>query len=157
MMPLPARVTGDPLRLVLLAIAAVTVVTGACQLIAPGPVLRLLATGPDDPSALSLHFFATVGMFMVVVGGLLAQQLLTREAPGFPLLWVGLQKFGAFALVTVGVARGLLIAAALLVALFDLATAGLCGLLWRRGRRWLAGVVGQTPKDRAGAGGQGMR
>jgi hypothetical protein len=129
---LPARVTGDPLRLVLLAIAAVTVVTGACQMVAPGPVLELLSTDSARSSSLSRHLFATVGMFMIVIGGLLAQQLLSPGAPAFPLLWVGLQKFGAFALVTAGVARDLFTGLALLVALFDLATAGLCWLLWRR-------------------------
>jgi hypothetical protein len=128
---LPARVTGDPLRLVLLAIAAVTVVTGACQMVAPGLVLELLSTDSAS-SSLSRHLFATVGMFMIVIGGLLAQQLLSPRAPSFPLLWVGLQKFGAFALVTAGVARDLFTGLALLVALFDLATAGLCWLLWRR-------------------------
>jgi hypothetical protein len=131
---LPARVTGDPLRLVLLAIAAVTVVTGACQMVAPGLVLELLSTDSAS-SSLSRHLFATVGMFMIVIGGLLAQQLLSPRAPSFPLLWVGLQKFGAFALVTAGVARDLFTGLALLVALFDLATAGLCWLLWHRAPR----------------------
>ncbi|MEU5214444.1 hypothetical protein [Streptomyces sp. NPDC020742] len=74
-------------------------------------------------------------MFMVVVGGLLAQQLLSPRAPSFLLLWVALQKFGAFALVTAGVARDLFTGLTLLVALFDLATAGLCWLLWRRSPR----------------------
>lgn len=157
MTALPARLAGDPLRLVLLVIAAVTVLTGACQLVAPGPVLRLLTTGVGDPPALSSHLFATVGMFMVVVGGLLAQQLLTPAAPGYPLLWVGLQKFGAFTLVAAGVARDVFIAPALLVALFDLATAGLCWLLWHRSDGRAADATRRTVPERAVTGRRGTR
>jgi hypothetical protein len=126
---LPARVTHDPLRLVLLVIGAVTVLTGVCQLFAPGPVLDLLSA---DSTGISRHLFATVGMFMVVVGGLLVQGLLTPDPPPYLLLWAGLQKFGAFALVGVGVLRDLFGPLALLVAFFDLATALLCWLMGRR-------------------------
>ncbi|MFC8955051.1 hypothetical protein ACFT8P_20795 [Streptomyces sp. NPDC057101] len=48
------------------------------------------------------------------------------------LLWAGPQKFGAFALVGVGVLRDLFGPLALLVAFFDLATALLCRLTGRR-------------------------
>ncbi len=129
MSTLPARVTGDPLRLVLALIAAVTVLSGVGQLVAPGLVLDLLSV---DSTATTRHLFATVGMFMVVVGGLLLHGLLSPAPPPYLLLWAGMQKFGAFALVGVGVARDLFAPLALLVAVFDLATAALCWLMWHR-------------------------
>lgn len=129
MSALPAHVTRDPLRLVLVLIGGVTVLTGACQLFAPGFVLDLLSA---DSTGISRHLFATVGMFMVVVGGLLVQGLLTPAPPPYLVFWAGLQKFGAFVLVGVGVLRELFSALALLVAFFDLATALLCWLMARR-------------------------
>lgn len=126
---LPARITHDPLRLVPVLIGAVTVLTGVCRLFAPGPVLDLLSA---DSTGISRHLFATVGMFMVVVGGLLVQGLLPPAPPPYLLLWAGPQKFGAFALVGVGVLRDLFGPLALLVAFFDLATALLCRLMGRR-------------------------
>lgn len=126
---LPAYVKRDPLRLVLLVIGAITVLTGAVQLCAPGPVLDVLSA---DSTGISRHLFATVGMFMVVVGGLLVQALLTPAPPPYVLLWAGLQKFGAWALVGIGVIRDLFAPIALLVAFFDLATALLCWLMARR-------------------------
>ncbi|MFD9031321.1 hypothetical protein ACFVZW_09240 [Streptomyces sp. NPDC059567] len=126
---LPAHVTRDPLRLVLVLIGGVTVLTGACQLFAPGFVLDRLSA---DSTGISRHLFATVGMFMVVVGGLLVQGLLTPAPPPYLLFWAGLQKFGAFVLVGIGVLRDLFAALALLVAFFDLATALLCWLMARR-------------------------
>ncbi|MFI2370730.1 hypothetical protein [Streptomyces sp. NPDC018833] len=131
---LPARVTRDPLCLVLVLIGAVTVLTGVCQLLAPGPVLDLLSA---DSTGISRHLFATVGMFMLVVGGLLVQGLLTPAPPPYLLLWAGLQKFGAFVLVGIGVVRDLFGEIALLVAFFDLATALLC---WLMGRRLASGA-----------------
>ncbi|MFE5296318.1 hypothetical protein [Streptomyces sp. NPDC056632] len=126
---LPPRVTRDPLRLVLVLIGAVTVLTGAAQLVAPGPILDLLSA---DSTLVSRHLFATVGMFMIVIGGLLIQGLVDPAPPPYLLWWTGLQKFGAFVLVGVGVLRDVFGPIALLVAFFDLATALLCWLLGRR-------------------------
>ncbi|MFC8510474.1 hypothetical protein ACFU3J_31210 [Streptomyces sp. NPDC057411] len=126
---LPPYVRRDVLRAVLLAIGAITVLTGIVQLCAPGPVLDVLSV---ESTGTSRHLFATVGMFMIVVGGLLVQALLTPAPPFYVLLWTGLQKFGAFALVGIGVIRDLFGAIALLVAFFDLATAVLCWLMARR-------------------------
>jgi hypothetical protein len=121
---------GDPLRLVLLAIGVVTVVTGACQMVAPGWVLGLLSA--DTVAPLARHLFATVGMFMIVVGGLLVRALLSPDPPPYVLWWVGLQKFGAFAMVGLAVVRDLLSTLALLVAAFDLLTCFLCLVDGRR-------------------------
>ncbi|GAA1270125.1 hypothetical protein GCM10009665_68130 [Kitasatospora nipponensis] len=140
---LPRRVTGDPLRLVLVLIGALTVLSGLVQLVAPGVVLDLLSA---DSTALGRQLFATVGMFMVIVGGLLVQGLLSPAPPPYLLFWTGLQKFGAFLMVTVAVARDLFGTAALPVAFFDLATALLCGLMWRR----LARRARQVPAAKEG-------
>ncbi|MEV0485432.1 hypothetical protein AB0I69_33090 [Streptomyces sp. NPDC050508] len=126
---LPLRVTSDPLRLTLVLVAAVTVLSGVVQLVAPGLILGLLSA---DSTTTTRHLFATVGMFMAVVGGLLAHALVTAAPPPYLLQWAGAQKFCAFVLVGVGVARGLFGPSALLVAVFDLATAVLCWLMWRR-------------------------
>jgi len=120
---------GDRLRQLVAAIAALTVVSGAVQLVAPGFVLGII---DGASTAGSRHFFAIVGMFMVVVGGLLLHGLLTPPLPAYVALWATLQKLGAAVAVTVGVTTGVFGPLALLVAGFDLLSAVLIGLLWWR-------------------------
>jgi membrane protein implicated in regulation of membrane protease activity len=52
--------------------------------------------------------------------------------PAYVLLWVGLQKLGAFGAVGLAVWRGLFSPLALGIAFFDLATAMLCAVMRRR-------------------------
>jgi hypothetical protein len=113
-------VRSDPLRAVLVIIAAFTALTGVVEIVAPGPVLELLGA---ESSATAKHLFGTVGMFMVVVGGLLTVVLLRPAPDRDVVLWGALQKAGAFAAVTIGVISGTFAALALAVAVFDLATA----------------------------------
>lgn len=115
------------LKQVLQAIAAITMVSGAGQLILPGFVLDLLAA---ESTPTTRHFFAIVGMFMFLFGGMLLHGLKVSNRPDVILLWSSLQKFGAAAAVGIGVGRGVFSALALLVAGFDL----LSGLLifWYR-------------------------
>lgn len=110
----------SPFLLVLVVIAWLTVLSGAVQLVAPGFVLGLLGAS-DDATARQL--FATVGMFMVVVGALLATTLLRPRPDPDVVLWSGLQKAGAAILVAVAVARGIFDPVALGVAALDLVTA----------------------------------
>ncbi|MDI2021953.1 hypothetical protein [Paenarthrobacter nicotinovorans] len=121
----------DPLRAVLAVIAAITVLTGAAQLPFGGPILQLL--GSED-TATTRQLFGTVGMFMVVVGGLLLHTLLSGAPSPDVVLWSGLQKAGAFSAVGIGVLNGVFSPIALWVAFFDLATAGLLFVYWRRMR-----------------------
>ena len=122
------------LRLILLAIAVITVVSGAVQMVLPSFVLHLVG-GPDNPGA--RHFFGIVGMFMVLFGGLAFQALRAPEAQqALPLRWAGLQKLGASAAVGLGFLHGLFGAMALLVAGFDLLSA----LLFLLYLRQLAGA-----------------
>ena len=117
------------LRRILIAIAAITVVTGLTQLIAPGWALGFIAS---DVSPLGAHFFATVGMFMVITGAMFLQSLLAHSAERAIPLWIGVQKAAACALVAWAVLRGLLAPIAYAVAAFDGATAVLAFAYWRR-------------------------
>ncbi len=119
----------DPLRLVFAIIAGITVASGVGQLLLPGTVLRLLGAASTPTSR---HLFAIVGMFMTVIGALTLQALLAQQTPPYVIAWAATQKLGAFLAVAVGVARHLFDPIALSVALFDLATAVLGFLLWRR-------------------------
>lgn len=110
----------DPLALALRVVAGVTVLTGAVQVVAPAFVLARLGATTD---ATASHLFATVGMFMVVVGGLLATTLARPRHDPDVVLWAAVQKAGAALAVGVGVARGTFDALALGVAAFDLLTA----------------------------------
>jgi len=117
------------IRLLLILVAVVTVVTGVTQLAAPAWVLAFIATAPG---ALGLHFFATVGMFMVITGAMFLQSLLARSREPAISFWIGVQKAAGAALVAWAVLRGLLIPLAYLVAGFDAITAVLVLILWRR-------------------------
>jgi len=105
------------------AIAAITILTGAAQLVAPTPLLPLLHV---EPRADAAHLFATVGMFMILFGGAVLYAQARREALPVVLLWAGLQKIGASLLVALGVRRGVFAELALVVAAFDF----LSGLLF---------------------------
>ncbi|MGO4144787.1 hypothetical protein AB4Y77_06845 [Paenarthrobacter sp. YAF11_1] len=119
----------DPLRAVLAVIAVITVLTGAVQVPFGGQVLQLI--GADSTSE-TRQLFGTVGMFMVVVGGLLLHTLLNAVPAPEVVLWSGLQKTGAFGAVGIGVLNGVFAPLALMVAFFDLATGILLFIYWRR-------------------------
>jgi hypothetical protein len=130
----------NPLRTAFGAIAVVTVLSGIGQLLEPGAVLRLLSATPDPTSR---HLFATIGMFMAVIGGLTLHALLEGTGPPpYVIMWATAQKLGASVAVAIGVADGLFGAVALPVALFDFATAALGALLWLQLRRGDAGKLG---------------
>lgn len=105
------------LRLVLILISISTVLSGAAQVVAPGFVLHLLSAAQ---TTVSTQLFATIGMFMVVVGGALVHALLARSWEPILVLWAGVQKLLASAAVVIGVARGVFAPIALGVASFDL-------------------------------------
>ena len=73
-----AWAVADPLRAVLAVIAVITVLTGAVQVPFGGPVLQLIGA---DSTPETRQLFGTVGMFMVVVGGLLLHTLLDAVPP----------------------------------------------------------------------------
>jgi hypothetical protein len=120
------------LRLLLILIAATTVISGAVQLLAPDFVLSIIAT---EKSPLTLQFFATVGMFMLITGAMFLQSLLKRSSETAIPLWIGVQKAAAAGLVAWAIMRGLLLPIAYVVAGFDAITAVLTFIFWHRLRR----------------------
>jgi hypothetical protein len=135
-------IAADPLRALLAAIALLTALTGATQMFAPGAVLRPLGA---ELTSTTRHLFATVGMFMVIVGGMLATTLLSHQPTPVVVVWSALQKLGAFLAVLLGVLADVFGSVALGVAFFDLITALLLGLYWHRLRR--GGVPAGTPPE----------
>lgn len=111
------------------AIAWITVLTGAAQWVAGAPLLSLIAALP--PSVTSAHLFSTVGMFMVLSGGITLHAQRRRAALPVVLWWSSAQKLLAAAFVVWGVGRGAFLPLALLVAVFDFAS----GLLYLDLRR----------------------
>ena len=109
-------------------LAAVTVAAGAFQMFAAGWELDFLNAERTNTTR---HFFAIVGMFMVVFGGMTLHALYAPSARRAILLWAALQKLGAFVAVGLGVILDIFSAIALLVAFFDLFTAAVY-LLYRR-------------------------
>ena len=120
------------LRRALIAIAALTVATGAAQVLAPRRVLSPLAAQDDATTG---HLFGTVGMFMVVVGGGLLNTLVRPAHNPGVVFFAGLQKIGASIAVALGVRRRIFSPPALLVAGFDLLSGVLAFAYWRRLRR----------------------
>jgi MFS-type transporter involved in bile tolerance (Atg22 family) len=119
----------DQEQTALVAIGAITVVTGATQALVPGPLLRTLKV---DDSRATRQLFGTVGMFMVVVGGLMVGGLRRPGSAREVAFWAGGQKLGAAAAVALGVRRSVFAKRALLVAGFDFASGLLAIDYWRR-------------------------
>jgi len=124
-------VSESALRRALIAIGVLTVGTGAAQVIAPRRMLAPLAAEDD---ATTRHFFGTVGMFMVVVGGALLNALRRPTRDPSVVLFTALQKLGASTAVTLGVRRRIFSPLALTVAAFDLLSGMLALAYWRRVR-----------------------
>lgn len=114
-------------RLALQAISVTTIASGATQALAPGPLLELLGV---EESPASRQLFATIGMFMVIVGGILLGAVGRRPQPSV-IGWSAIQKLGAAGAVAIGVRRGVFSPLALGVAAFDFAS-GLLALDYRR-------------------------
>lgn len=120
------------LRLIIAAIGVITIVSGAGQVVAPGFVLGQLAV---ETNPASLHFFAIVGMFMVLFGGLLLNAMYSVPPQPVALFWAALQKFGASAAVGIGAMNGVFSPLAWLVAGFDLLSGALILAYWRAVRK----------------------
>lgn len=101
----------------ILAIGAITVVSGLVQAVAPQIVLGVFEA---EATPTSRHFFAIVGMFMVLFGGMLCHALLSASEQHIAVLWAALQKFGAAGAVGIGSAMGIFCWMALGIAVFDL-------------------------------------
>jgi len=117
------------MRLLLIIISGITVVSGAAQLFFGEAILNIIAysASPD-----ATHLFATVGMFMVVTGGLFFHSLVTRTGERVVSIWIAVQKLAAAVLVTLAWKNGIFAPLSLGVAGFDLFTGILAFLFWKR-------------------------
>src|SRR4051812_30035790 len=89
----------DWLYWLLVLIAASTLLTGGLQAIKPAFILHILSA---ETTVTSRHFFAIVGMFMVLFGGATLHALLSARHHPVVILWSSLQKFGAAIAVALG-------------------------------------------------------
>lgn len=117
------------LHRVLLIISILTMLSGATQMFFPSLVLRILSA---DVTPTTSHFFSIVGMFMIGLGGVFAQSLLSGKPDPVVAFWASMQKFGAAVMVGLGVMHGLFSWPALGVAGFDLLSGLLAILYWRK-------------------------
>jgi hypothetical protein len=118
-------------RRITVAIAWLTALSGIALVFVPPKLLALLTTQPPD--ATDVHLFAIVGIFMAVVGGLLASAMRRPHALATVLPWSTLQKFLAAAFVAWGIMRGVLSPLGWPIAAIDFAS----GLLFLDLRRRL--------------------
>ena len=116
----------------LVLIAASTLITGGVQAIAPALILHLLSS---ETTTTSQHFFAIVGMFMVLFGGATLHALLSFKHHPVVILWSSFQKFGASVAVAIGVQRNVFSSLALVVAIIDFLSGVLALWYWSRIRR----------------------
>jgi hypothetical protein len=124
-----ARIRGDLLRWVLLAIAAGTFLSGLVLVVVPGVVLDVLSAPTRTSDKL---FFGIIGMFMAVVGGALTQTLL-RPAPSRLVVgWSALQKLGAAIAMSLAVVLDVFSYAGLSLVAFDSVSAVLAAAYWWR-------------------------
>ena len=119
------------LNLIVILISLVTILSGLSQVIMPSFVLELIGA---EISPTTSHFFAIVGMFMSLFGGLMLHAIYSTHTNLEAVLWCALQKLGAFVAVTLGVVNGIFSPLALGVALFDLFS-GLLFLYYFQQRR----------------------
>ena len=104
------------LRLLVLVISVLTMVSGLVQMVRPDVVLGFVG-GESTPT--TRQFFGTIGMFMLLFGGLIIQALYEAQPSRAAFLWGALQKFGASVAVGIGILHGLFSPLAGLVASFD--------------------------------------
>ena len=111
----------------LVGISAITIISGLAQMIAPGFVLGFVGA---DSTAISKHFFAIIGMFMALFGGMLLNTLFSRTQQPIVVLWAGIQKFGAVIAVSLGTFTHIFSKTALLVGGFDLLSGIIIIMYW---------------------------
>jgi hypothetical protein len=124
-----ARIQSDPLHRLLLAIAAGTFLSGLVLIVFPGLVLDLLGAPTRTSDKL---FFAIIGMFMAVVGGLLTHALLRPPPSRLVVGWSALQKLGASVAMAFAVVLDVFSLAGLGLVVFDFTSALVAGAYWWR-------------------------
>ncbi len=105
------------LNLLVIAISIATILSGLAQLIAPDFVLGFVGASITPTS---MHFFAIVGMFMALFGGMMLHAVYSAYPNHVAILWAALQKLGAFVAVGLGIFNDIFAPIAATVAFFDL-------------------------------------
>jgi hypothetical protein len=105
------------LNIIVILISIATILSGATQMFMPELVL---STIQGEITSTSAHFFAIVGMFMTLFGGLMLHAVYSAQPQRPAVFWCAMQKLGAFGAVGLGVLNGIFGPIALAVALFDL-------------------------------------
>jgi hypothetical protein len=105
------------LNLIVVAISVATVFSGLLQVVAPEFVLRTIGA---EVTSTTRHFFAIIGMFMALFGGMALHAVYSVSNDNIAILWASFQKFGAAVAVGLGIAYGVFSILAGGVALFDL-------------------------------------
>jgi hypothetical protein len=105
------------LNLLVVGISLATIVSGLAQVVAPAFVLGVIGAGITPTTA---HFFAIVGMFMALFGGLMLHTVYSARSGTVAILWCALQKLGACVAVGLGILQGIFSEMAAGVAAFDL-------------------------------------
>jgi len=108
------------LKPIIIIISIVTVVSGILQVISPGFVLNVIGA---EITPTTKHFFAIVGMFMTLFGGMMLHALYSVNTNQAAVLWASFQKLGAAMAVGLGIFYGIFNWLALSVGLFDLISA----------------------------------
>lgn len=98
-------------------ISLATVVSGLAQVVAPAFVLGVIGA---EVTPATMHFFAIVGMFMALFGGLMLHTVYSARTGSVAILWCALQKLGACVAVGLGILHDIFSFMAAGVALFDL-------------------------------------
>ena len=112
-------------KLIILLISFITICSGLLQVSSPGFVLNIIGA---DITPTTKHFFAIVGMFMALFGGMMIQALYSANRNDAAILWASFQKLSAALAVGLGIYFKVFNWFALGVAVFDL----LSGLLFLR-------------------------
>lgn len=120
------------ISLLIILISLVTVISGLTQVFAPGLVLGMIGASITDTSC---HFFAIVGMFMALFGGMALHAVYSANTNELAIFWAALQKFGAAVAVSLGILEGVFSSIAAGVAMFDLVS-GLLFLYYLRNLRY---------------------
>jgi hypothetical protein len=115
----------------ILAIAAITLITGLVQIVIPGFILSLVGANRD---ATSEQLFATIGMFMAIFGAMLIQALRSSSNQRIVIFWAAVQKFGASIAVFIGIQKHIYSGFAPLIATFDGISGCLIFWYWTRMR-----------------------
>jgi hypothetical protein len=105
------------LNLLVIIISLATIASGLVQIVVPGFVLNFI--GAEITPSTS-HFFAIVGMFMALFGGVMLHTVYSPHPNQVAVLWCSLQKLGASIAVGLGIVNGIFSIMAGGVALFDL-------------------------------------